>query len=325
MSYTASWKEGDGDFLLVVAGLTRFAPYLSGWQEFKDYIRKVVREQPGWVDVFASQSQRRGEMQGWCRLKDREDADAAYSEICSFPSDSDSMIDFSSEIFHRSKGMLVHVWQTRRSSEGFRLMKCNCSVHFPDVADGHHSAGLCGIDIGRVNLLGGKPHAASPVQYMPVQPGYSYPVYPATTSYAIQPVYATQIAQIPPMMAQTPVYSASNSGMPVNIRSGAILTEARGIFIQNLSYNVGSDELKNLLFTVGRPVECKVHRDRAGVSKGVATAKFASAHEAQLAVTHLNRKSHRGMALKVRLDQDTTVVGQVGPPLVVNGSVGAYR
>ncbi|KAF1933983.1 uncharacterized protein M421DRAFT_388398 [Didymella exigua CBS 183.55] len=307
MSYVTSWKEGDGDFLLVVAGLTRFAPYLSGWQEFKDHIRKVVREQPGWVDVYASQSQRRGEMQGWCRLKDKEDADAAY------------------KIFYRSKGMLVHVWQTRRSSDGFRLMKCNCSVHFPEVAENDHSAGLCGIDIGRVNQLGGKPYTAAPAQYMAVQPGYSYPVFPATTSYAIEPVYATQVPQILPMMAQSPVYSASNSGMPVNIRDGAMLTEARGIFIQNLSYKVGSDELRNLLYTVGRPVYCKVHRDRSGVSKGVATAKFASTHEAQLAVTHLNRKPHRGMALKVRLDQDTTVVGQVGPPLVVNGSVGAYK
>lgn len=219
----------------------------------------------------------------------------------------------------------MHVWQTRRSSDGFRLMKCNCSVHFPEVADGHHSAGLCGIDIGRVNQLGGKPYAAAPAQYMAVQPGCSYPIYPTTTSYAIQPVYATQVSQTPPIVAQPPVYSASSSGMPVNIRDGAMLTEARGIFIQNLSYKVGSEELKNLLYTVGRPVDCKVHRDRSGVSKGVATAKFASTHEAQLAVTHLNRKPHRGMTLKVRLDQDTTVVGQVGPPLVVNGSVGAYR
>ncbi|KAF9698744.1 hypothetical protein EKO04_003248 [Ascochyta lentis] len=308
MSFVTNWKEGDGDFLLVVAGLTRFAPYLTGWQEFKDHIRKVVREQPGWVDVYASQSQRRGEMQGWCRLKDREDAEAAY------------------KTYFRSKGMLVHVWQTRRSSEGFRLMKCNCSTHFPDLPEGAHSPGLCGIDIGRVNQLGGKSYAAPPTQYMPVQPGYAYAAYPTTTTYAIQPLYATQAPPpVPSVMHQLPVYSASNSGMPVNIRDGAILTEARGIFIQNLSYKVGSTELKNLLYSVGRPIDCKVHRDRAGVSKGVATAKFASTHEAQLAVTHLNRKPHRGMTLKVRLDQDTTVVGQVGPPLVVNGSVGAYK
>ncbi|KAH6620482.1 hypothetical protein C7974DRAFT_415687 [Boeremia exigua] len=306
MSYATQWKESDGDFLLVVAGLTRYAPYLTGWQEFKDHIRKVVKEQPGWVDVYASQSQRRGEMQGWCRLKDKQDADAAY------------------KTFYRSKGMLVHVWQTRRSNEGFRLMECNCSVHFLDLPEGDHSPGLCGIDIGRVNQLGGQPYAVPPTQYMPVQPGYPYSTYSSTTSYPVPPVYATQAPMMPQIVAQPPVYSASNNGMPVNIRDGAMLTEARGIFIQNLSYKVGSDELKSLLYSVGRPVDCKVHRDRSGVSKGVATAKFASTHEAQLAVTHLNRKSHRGMTLKVRLDQATTVVGQVGPPLVVNGSVGAY-
>lgn len=220
--------------------------------------------------------------------------------------------------------MLVHVWQTRRSNDGFRLMKCNCSVHF-QLPEGAHSPGLCGIDIGRVNQLGNKSYGMPQAQYMPVQPGYSYPTYSSTTSYAIQPVYSTHAPPMVPVVAQPPLYSASNSGMPVNIRDGAILTEARGIFIQNLSYKVGSDELKNLLFTVGRPVDCKVHRDRSGVSKGVATAKFGSTHEAQLAVAHLNCKPHRGMTLKVRLDQDTTAVGQVGPPLVVNGSVSAYR
>jgi hypothetical protein len=79
MSSAGSWKEGDEDFLLVVSGTIRCAPYLAGWQEFKDHLRKVIKEQPGWVDVYSSQGQRKGEMQGWCRLKDREDADAVYS------------------------------------------------------------------------------------------------------------------------------------------------------------------------------------------------------------------------------------------------------
>lgn len=79
MSYPGSLKEGDGDYLLVVSGVTRYAPYLVGWQEFKDHLRKVVKEQPGWADVYSSQGHRRGEMQGWCRLKDREDADAVFS------------------------------------------------------------------------------------------------------------------------------------------------------------------------------------------------------------------------------------------------------
>jgi hypothetical protein len=79
MSYRSYRKEGDGDFLLVISGSTRHASYLTGWQEFKDHIRKVVKEQPGWVEVYTSRSQKRGEMQVWARLRDREDADAAYS------------------------------------------------------------------------------------------------------------------------------------------------------------------------------------------------------------------------------------------------------
>jgi hypothetical protein len=79
MSSAGSWKEGDEEFLLVVLGTTRYAPYLTGWQEFKDHLRKIVKKQPGWADVYSSQGQRGGEMQGWCHLKDREDADAVYS------------------------------------------------------------------------------------------------------------------------------------------------------------------------------------------------------------------------------------------------------
>jgi len=75
MSSANFWKEGDGEFILVVSGTTRHAPYLTRWQEFKDHLRNVVEEQPGWVDVYPIQ----GEMQGWCHLKNRKDADAVYS------------------------------------------------------------------------------------------------------------------------------------------------------------------------------------------------------------------------------------------------------
>jgi len=73
-------EEGDlEDFLLVVAGSIRFAPFLSSWQEFRDHVRKVVIERPGWVDVYSSLSTAAG-MQGWCRLRSKDDADAAYSK-----------------------------------------------------------------------------------------------------------------------------------------------------------------------------------------------------------------------------------------------------
>lgn len=79
MSSADSWKERNEEFILVVSGTTHCAPYLAIWQEFKDHLRKVVNEQPGWVDVYPIQGSRRGEMQGWCHLKNRKDADALYS------------------------------------------------------------------------------------------------------------------------------------------------------------------------------------------------------------------------------------------------------
>jgi hypothetical protein len=81
MSYPRPQHDGGGDFLLIISGSKRNAPYLAGWQEFKDHMRGIVKEQPGWADVF--QSQRPGEMQGWARLRGREDADAAYSKCAS--------------------------------------------------------------------------------------------------------------------------------------------------------------------------------------------------------------------------------------------------
>jgi len=83
MPNASTWKDGDGEFLLVISGTTRHAPPLAGWQQFKDHIRNVVKEQPGWADVYSSQSQQRGEMQGWARLKLRVDADATYSKCAS--------------------------------------------------------------------------------------------------------------------------------------------------------------------------------------------------------------------------------------------------
>ncbi|KNG44221.1 rna-binding domain-containing protein [Stemphylium lycopersici] len=298
MSYSGSFK-GDEDFLLVVSGTTRYAPYLTGWQEFKDHLRKVVKEQPGWADVYSSQGQRRGEMQGWCRLRDREDADAVY------------------KAYYRAKGMLVHVWETSRKGDGYRLMRCNCSTLFPEVPEGDHSTGRCGIDIGRViQLGGGRTTIAGATPYMSAQSRYPYSAYPQQQStYAPAPVYPAYALPSPP------VYSTSTNGMPVNVQGGAILTEARGIFIRNLSYKCTPADLYALLLqTVGHTVDCQFMRDsRTGVFKGVATAKFASKELAQHAASTLNGREHMGMTLHVRMDTDTTVIGWT-EPMVVNGS-----
>ena len=209
--------------------------------------------------------------------------------------------------------MLVHVWETCRSSGDFRLMRCNCSAQFSELPDGSHSPGRCGIDIGRVHQLSGKAYAASTNPYMAPQATYPYPMYPPAQPYPVAPMYTMH-------PSAAPIYSTSTNGMPVNVRGGAVLTEARGIFIRNLSYKARLEDLNSLLYTVGVPVESQLLRDsRTGVFKGVATAKFGSKEEAFHAMTYLNGREHMGMTLHVRMDTDTTVVGRA-EPIIVNGS-----
>jgi hypothetical protein len=220
--------------------------------------------------------------------------------------------------------MLVHVWEASWRGDGYQLMRCNCSTVFPEVPHGGHSDDRCGIDIGRVKQLGGvrESTAAASTTYMTAQSRYPYTMYPQAPTYAPQPqVYAP--APIYPAYAlpSPPIYSANTNGMPVNVRGGALLTEARGIFIRNLSYKCTLEDLNGLLLqTVGYPIDIQFLRDgRTGVFKGAASAKFASKELAQHAANRLNGREHMGMKLHVRMDTDTTVIGQA-EPLVVNGS-----
>jgi hypothetical protein len=220
--------------------------------------------------------------------------------------------------------MLVHVWETSRKGDSYRLVRCNCSAVFPDIPEGSHSSGRCGIDMGRVNQLGSgrtMPAAVS-APCMSAQSGYLYSTYPQAQAYSQQqpgyvhgPVYPAYALSSPP------VYSTSTNGIPVNIRGGAILTEARGIFIRNLSYKCTINDLNALLLqTVGCAIDIQFIQDsRTGVFKGAATAKFASKELAQHAANTLNGRMHMGMTLHVRMDTDATVVGQT-EPMVVNGS-----
>jgi hypothetical protein len=220
--------------------------------------------------------------------------------------------------------MLVHVWETSRRGDGYRLMRCNCSTLFPEVGYGGHSDGRCGIDIGRVNQLGGAraTTTAASVSYMIAQSRYPYAMYAQTPAYAAPPQgYAPAPVYPAYAMPTPPIYSTSTNGMPVNVRGGAVLTEARGIFIRNLSYKCTHDDLNGLLLqTVGYAIDIQLQRDgRTGVFKGAATAKFASKELAQHAASTLNGREHMGMTLHVRMDTDTTVVGRA-EPMIVNGS-----
>jgi RNA recognition motif-containing protein len=124
-------------------------------------------------------------------------------------------------------------------------------------------------------------------------------------------------------ITQAPLYSSMGSGVPVNIRHGAMLTESRGIFISSLSFSVGPSELEALLKVAGRPIRSELLRDAStGRFKGSATAQFATKEEAQQAANRLNNSEHMGMVLKVRLDKETTSIGQVQGPVIANGSTG---
>jgi hypothetical protein len=203
-------------------------------------------------------------------------------------------------------------------------MRCNCSTVFPEVPDGDHSDNYCGIDIRRVNQLGGvrASTAVASTPYMTAQSRYPYTMYPQAPENTLQPqVYAPAPGYPAYALPSPPIYSTSTNGMPVNVRGGAVLTEARGIFIRNLSYRCTLEDLNGLLLhVVGYPIDTKFLRDsRTGVFKGAATAKFASKELAQYAANTLNGRDHMGMTLHVRMDTDTTVVGRA-EPMVVNGS-----
>lgn len=185
-----------------------------------------------------------------------------------------------------------------------------------------HSPQRSGIDAGGVNqYISRAGTVASPQYTIPAAPVYSYPGYSPTSAYTALPSYSLQAASMQYAAPQMSVYSTNTGGIPVNVRGGAMITEARGIFINNLNYSCDPTELNRLLSMVGRPVESKLHRDsRTGQFKGSATAKFSSKQEADYAVALLNGRQHMNMTINVRLDTDTTVVGHVQPPVIVNGS-----
>lgn len=227
------------------------------------------------------------------------------------------------DTYIKSRGVLVHLFETPRDCETCKLLKCNCHVHFPDVAEGGHSPRRSGLDVGNINQMASRVSAVPSPQYMiPATPTYPYAVY--------NPYYQTpQISQVGPAASQlvgmqpvpqSPMYSMSTSGMPVNIGGGGIMTEARGIFIQNLNYSCSPDQLRVLVSSVGRPVDFKLHRTPGtGQFKGTASALFSTKAEAEYAAYYLNQRLFLGMTLSVRLDTETTAVGHV-EPLVVNGS-----
>jgi hypothetical protein len=132
--------------------------------------------------------------------------------------------------------------------------------------------------------------------------------YSATHAYNVPAAFTNYTAT-----TQTPVYAANSYGLPVNVQNGAVLTVARGIFIQNLNYRCFPLDFHSLLLTVGQPVDYRLIRDsRTGTFKGHSTAAFRSQEQAQSAAYYVNHGEYMGMKLTVCLDKDTTAVGKTG-------------
>jgi len=180
-------------------------------------------------------------------------------------------------------------------------------------------------------------HLALPgQQYLPVPSTVSYPVPSVRPMDPSQSVpgrpHTLQYAQYAP----SHIFHTEDDGMPVNVRHGAVLTEARGVFIQNLSYQATSADVENLMRNVGRIVRCEVNTDTStGRSKGSAAVKFTRAEDVTKAIDMFNGTLFRGRILAVRLDRNQEVNSDAEvltgtssgrneqEPIIVDGSIGS--
>lgn len=118
-----------------------------------------------------------------------------------------------------------------------------------------------------------------------------------------------------------PSYENSFDHKPVNVSHGAVLTEARGVFITKLSFTVSSSELASLMRYAGQVVDCKIFRDpKTGKSKGTGTVLFSTTTEARRAVCIFDNTEYKGLNVKVRLDREQTTVPRASHPIIADGS-----
>lgn len=75
------------------------------------------------------------------------------------------------------------------------------------------------------------------------------------------------------------------------------------VFVNNLPYSVGWQELKDLFFQAGSVVRADVQSNHQGRSKGCGTVLFASAEDAQNAIATLNGHELGGRNIEVREDR----------------------
>lgn len=171
-------------------------------------------------------------------------------------------------------------------------------------------------------------------QYMPGTGAVPYPVssvMPMDLSQLVPgPAHPVQFAWCAPSQTTR----INEDGMPVNVKHGVVPTEARGVFIQNLSYEATSADVERLMRDVGRTVRCEINTQTGtGRSKGSATVTFTRAEDAIKALAMFNGTPFMGRLLTVRLDKnkhpnsdaELSTRASSGPnePIIVDGSTGS--
>lgn len=95
----------------------------------------------------------------------------------------------------------------------------------------------------------------------------------------------------------------SNGGRPISSASSTGSAKGSQIFVNNLPFSVGWQELKDLFFQAGEVVRADVQQNHMGRSKGCGTVLFASANDAENAIAKFNGFELGGRNIEVREDR----------------------
>lgn len=143
---------------------------------------------------------------------------------------------------------------------------------------------------------------------------------PMSTPTHMSPVFR----QPPPVelknMNSTYVYTSNHR--PINATGGLVQTESKGIFINQLDYAVDQRQLEEYLRRIGSFDNCEIRRDSTtGRSRGIATAKFASAEAAARAVQVLHGQRIMSKTISVRFDTEKEAVTPTSSVKIYQGGL----
>ena len=156
-------------------------------------------------------------------------------------------------------------------------------------------------------------------EYLPVSSVvfYSVPSVPSTvqidpTLKGSGPIHPAQYNLTAPLQRT----HHNQDGTPIDLGRGAVSTESRGVFIQNLNYKATAADLTNLMKVAGHIVRCEIKSHPAtGKPQGVAVVTFASSINASTALEMFDGTYFMGRQITVRRDRvDQAITNQQPDP-----------